>query len=153
MEKTVPNKLLVMVVDDVQDGAYAVATLIEMWGYKVVVANDPYTAIALAKSEPVDVFVLDIGMPGMDGYDLGAFLKKEYPEAGFIGNSAWKRDWKREEAVGFSFDAFVQKPIGFRELEKLIPIVAAQKGIQIWSSHDSLRPLASNDCRRFRAQQ
>lgn len=90
--------------------------------------HDPYTAIVLAKSEPVDVFVLDIGLPGMDGYDLGASLAKKYPHAGFIGNSAWVRDWHRETAVGFSFDAFAHKPIGFKALEKLLPVAMSSKG-------------------------
>lgn len=101
----VAPKPLIMVVDDAADSAYALATILEMWGYRSVVATDPYTAIALAKGEAVDVFILDIGMPGMDGYELGAALKKEFVVAGFVGNSTWPRDLKREAARGFAFDA------------------------------------------------
>ncbi|WP_151637781.1 response regulator [Noviherbaspirillum aerium] len=98
-----------------------------MWGYRSVVATVPYTAIALAKGEPVDLFKLDIGMPGMDGYELGAALKEEYPVAGFIGKSAWPRNLRREAARAFAFHAHVQKPIGFTTLEKLIPVILARK--------------------------
>lgn len=118
---------LVMVVDDAQDIAYVGAALIETWGYRVVVATDPYTAIAMARSDLIDLFVLDIGMPGMDGYELGAGLAKLHPGAGFIGNSAWPRDCAREEKIGFSFDAYVQKPMGFRDLERLIPAVLSER--------------------------
>lgn len=77
---------LLMIVDDAQDRGYMTAALAEVWGYRAIVATDPYTAISMAKSEPVDVFVLDIGLPGMDGYDLGAGLARTYPSAAFIGN-------------------------------------------------------------------
>jgi CheY-like chemotaxis protein len=122
MPTTSTTQPLVMIVDDNQDGAYVLGSMIEIWGYRCIVANDPRTAIALAQADQVSTFVLDIGLPGMDGYTLGARLKTAYPTAAFIGNSAWRRDNNREQEEGFSFDYFVSKPVGFRELEKLLPL-------------------------------
>lgn len=73
-------------------------------------AEELKTVIALASQEAPELFILDIGMLGMDSCDLGVALKREHPNAAFIGNSAWNRDAKRELAAGFSFDYFVRKP-------------------------------------------
>jgi CheY-like chemotaxis protein len=116
---------LVMIVDDNQDAAYMLGSLVETWGYRCLVANDPVTGMALAKTDQAKVFVLDIGLPTMDGYSLGAHLKQAHPEAVFIGNSAWNRNPKREQEAGFQFDYFVRKPIGFRELERLLPAITS----------------------------
>jgi CheY-like chemotaxis protein len=114
---------LVMIVDDNQDAAYMLGSLMETWGYRCLVANDPVTGIALAKTDPAKVFVLDIGLPTMDGYSLGAHLKQAHPDAVFIGHSAWNRNPDRERDAGFHFDYYVRKPIGFRELERLLPAI------------------------------
>jgi CheY-like chemotaxis protein len=123
MAKPQNNMPLVMVVDDYQDGANMLGSLIKLWGYEHLVANDPRTAIALAKSESVSTFVLDIGLPEMDGYTLGGILKNANPTAIIIGNSAWNRDPKREQQEGFSFDFFLRKPFGYRELQSLLSVL------------------------------
>jgi CheY-like chemotaxis protein len=69
----IPPELLgikVLVVDDEQDSRELVATLIERCGARVVTADSASSALAKLQSEKPDVLISDIGMPGVDGYDL-----------------------------------------------------------------------------------
>ena len=60
----------VLVVDDNVDAAESLAMLLRLGGHEVRVAYDGPTALRLAEAEPPEVAFLDIGMPGMDGYEL-----------------------------------------------------------------------------------
>lgn len=118
---------VVMLIDDNVELVRMSAALLEAWGYQVVFAYSSQTAIALAAAEVPSVFVIDIGLLGMDGYALGALLKKEHPEAYFIGNGAWERDCRRETETEFTFDHFVCKPIGFLGLKMLLSTITEGK--------------------------
>lgn len=113
-----------MIVDDNVDLAHTGAALIEVSGYRAIVAKSPQEAIALAalhaQDQDIAAFVLDIGMPGMDGYALGTILKGTHIDATFIGHSAWLRDPQQEAEVGFSFDYFAQKPRSFDAIRELL---------------------------------
>jgi CheY-like chemotaxis protein len=76
MDKT-KNPHRILIVDDNADAAHMLCVLLEMIGHDTRAVNDPKTAIPLADASPPGVFILDIGMPGMDGYALGRELKKK----------------------------------------------------------------------------
>lgn len=122
LDKT-KNPHQILIVDDNADAAHMLCILLELMGHDARSVNDPRTAIPLAEALPPCVFILDIGMPGMDGYTLGCELKKTHPKAAYIGHSAWKRDPVREEEVGFSFDYFLQKPVSFNECLQLLEVI------------------------------
>jgi CheY-like chemotaxis protein/anti-sigma regulatory factor (Ser/Thr protein kinase) len=65
----------VLLVDDNQDGADTAATLLQLSGYEVEVAYDPGVALAALDAFTPDVAVLDIGLPGMSGYELAARVR------------------------------------------------------------------------------
>src|SRR5205085_3888911 len=60
----------ILVVDDNEDAADSLALLLRLKGHEVSVAHDGPTAVELATSEHPSVMLLDIGLPGMDGYDV-----------------------------------------------------------------------------------
>ncbi|MHC5541126.1 hybrid sensor histidine kinase/response regulator, partial [Singulisphaera rosea] len=60
----------ILVVDDNTDGAAMLARILRSWGHDVTVAHDGPTAIASAREELPEVVLLDIGLPGMDGYEV-----------------------------------------------------------------------------------
>jgi PAS domain S-box-containing protein len=60
----------VLVVDDNADGAEMLGALLEMEGHDVTTANDPHFGLALARERDFDFCILDIGLPGMNGYEL-----------------------------------------------------------------------------------
>lgn len=117
------NPHRILIVDDNADAAHMLCVLLEMMGHETRAINDPKTAIPLANASPPNVFILDIGMPGMDGYTLGRELKKDHPKAAYIAHTAWKRDSAREEEVGFSFDYFMQKPMSINECFQLLEVI------------------------------
>jgi len=122
IEKT-KNPHQILVVDDNADAAHMLCELLEMMGHSVRAVNDPKTAIPLAEAVPPSVFILDIGMPGMDGYELGSELRKNHPGATYIAHSAWKRNPKREEQTGFSFNYFLQKPMALNDCLALLEMI------------------------------
>jgi len=65
----------VLLVDDNQDAADTASALLELSGYEVQVAYDPGVALALLDGFTPDVAVLDIGLPGMSGYELAARVR------------------------------------------------------------------------------
>jgi len=70
----------VLVVDDNQDAATSLALLLGAAGYKVETSFDPREALAKAERFEPDACVLDINMPGMNGYELARRLRKQAPE-------------------------------------------------------------------------
>jgi CheY-like chemotaxis protein len=67
--------LQVLVVDDDRDGADSLAMLLELWGHRPRVAYDAEGALLAAADEPPDVVVVDLGLPGTDGFALAAELR------------------------------------------------------------------------------
>ena len=64
-----------MVVDDNRDAAESLGALLESLGHEVRVAHDSVEALEALGEAPRDVFILDIGLPGMDGYALAERLR------------------------------------------------------------------------------
>ena len=66
----------VLVVDDHRDVADSLAVLLQLQGYQVHTAYDGPAALKQAEAFPPDVVALDIGLPGMDGYEIARRLRK-----------------------------------------------------------------------------
>lgn len=151
---TLNNPFLVMVIDDNPNISSMLVNLIEAWGFDCISSNDPKTGIAIASEYQIGAFVLDIRMPGMDGYELGAALQRKHLMATFIANTGEPRDPKREQDTAFFFHYFLQKPNGFMDLRQLLPIVRAKGtehgmkveiGQECSSPNDSLQCLLSGE--------
>jgi two-component system OmpR family response regulator len=80
MSNATNNLPCVLVVDDNQDAATTLAIVLEVAGYKVHTAFDSDAALAVAERFNPDACILDINMPGMNGYDLGRRLRAQPPE-------------------------------------------------------------------------
>jgi CheY-like chemotaxis protein len=65
----------VLLVEDNKDTLATIAAVLRFEEYEVLTAGDGYMALELAKIEPPDVALLDIGLPGMDGYELARALR------------------------------------------------------------------------------
>ncbi len=102
----------VLLVEDNKDTLATIAAVLRFEQYEVVTAGDGHMALELAKLEPPDVALLDIGLPRMDGYELARALRallagrKLYIAA--ISGYGTPDDKQRAMAAGF--DAHLTKP-------------------------------------------
>jgi len=67
--------LRVLIVDDNTDAAESLAMLLRLWGHVVYVAHDGLAALAMARTYLPEVVLLDLGPPGMDGYEVARQLR------------------------------------------------------------------------------
>ncbi|QJD91077.1 hybrid sensor histidine kinase/response regulator [Duganella dendranthematis] len=111
--------LRVLVVDDNQDAADSLAELLDALGYQPTVAYDPAQAIALAAASMPQVAILDIGLPGMDGFELAGHLRRLPDGAGLkllaLSGYGQENDKTRSRQAGFA--AHLVKPINIAELQ------------------------------------
>lgn len=78
------KKIHVLVADDEERYLYTTAKLLNKLGYQVTMARDGIEALTTASREQVDVIVLDMMMPGMDGLDVLKSIKKRSPQTEVI---------------------------------------------------------------------
>ncbi|MGB9990688.1 ATP-binding protein [Massilia sp. SM-13] len=112
----------VMLVDDNADVLEAISALLSLHGHAVQAFSDPASALRSAGAAAPDVAILDIGLPGMDGYELAAELRKREGWQGtrLIALSGYGQhaDQLKSQAAGFS--AHLVKPVSAAHLNALI---------------------------------
>ena len=114
--------LHILIVDDNVDSAESLAILMRMSGHQVQTAYIGSTALQAASSFGPHVILLDIGLPGMDGYEVARRLRAE-PQTAKValiamtgyGNAADQRD-----AAVAGFDSHLVKPVDLDELQRLL---------------------------------
>jgi two-component system CheB/CheR fusion protein len=121
-ESEQPSKLRALVVDDVPDVTEMIALFLQHAGYEPVMAFNAQDALDAARTEQFDVIVSDIGMPGMNGYELAAALRelphcRTVPLIAVTGFSVYD---DRGRALSSGFDAHLTKPINPMALLELI---------------------------------
>ena len=116
----------VLLVDDNHDAANGLATLLGLLGHEVQVVHDGPTALAAARSNTPDVALVDIGLPGMDGYAVAQRLRersgKKVMLVALTGFGS-EEDRKRAQAAGF--DHHLVKPVDLDALEGLVAELGA----------------------------
>ncbi|HWI84599.1 hybrid sensor histidine kinase/response regulator [Ramlibacter sp.] len=111
-----------LVVDDNTDAAGTLAALLEMLGHTVSVAHSGEEALALVPRFEPDIVVLDIGMPGMDGYEVARRLKRRTDlrrQPLLVAATGWGTDADRARAMAAGFDRHLTKPIEVGALEAI----------------------------------
>ena len=121
----------ILLVEDNEASADALARRLERRDYSVVIAADGHQAVSLAKSKQPDLILMDLGMPGMDGWDATAQLKLD-PETRHIPIivlSAHAMPNDRHQALAAGGDDFDSKPVVFdRLLEKIETLLTSHRG-------------------------
>jgi signal transduction histidine kinase len=102
----------VLIVDDNVDAVEMMAALFEMHGHEVRVAHDAESALAAAREFAPEAAVLDIGLPGIDGYELARRFRQEERTRGvrLVALTGWGQDGDRARARLAGFDAHLTKP-------------------------------------------
>jgi two-component system CheB/CheR fusion protein len=127
---TVAGPLKVLVVEDNRDGAETLASILELWGHEVMLAFDGAAALDTAERFEPDVILSDIGLPGMNGFDLARQLRK-HPAFGrvvLIAMSGYGREEDKRRAMEAGFDHHLVKPPDLAALQELFGRVAQAFG-------------------------
>jgi CheY-like chemotaxis protein len=102
----------VLLVDDNRDAAESLGALVADAGYEVRIAHDGPAALeAVAAGFAPDLALLDIGLPGMTGYELAAELRARLPEVGLVAITGYGREPDRVRALAAAFDEHLVKPV------------------------------------------
>ncbi len=116
----------VLVVDDNVDAADSLAVLLRLAGQDVRVAYEGAQALALAQEFCPQAVFLDIGMPGMDGYEVCRRLRQQPGSAAalLVALTGWGQDEDRRRACEAGFDHHAVKPIEPEALRQLLAPLA-----------------------------
>ena len=119
---TLSAGLRLMVVDDNADAASMLAMFLETAGHKVVVEHDSWRALERACSECPEVFLLDIGLPDMDGNELAKCLRgqPETANAILIAITGYGQEADRKRSIGAGFDYHLVKPVDMKKLAAIL---------------------------------
>lgn len=113
----------VLVVEDNRDTAETLAALLELEGHQVYLALDGPTALAMAKRAELDVVLLDIGLPGMDGHEVARRLGEESESRGrmrIIALTGYGGEEHRTRAEKAGIDDFLVKPVDRARLRRAL---------------------------------
>ena len=116
----------VLVVDDNEDAATMLAMLLEAWGHEVTTAGDGPAALRAVAEQHPELLLLDLGLPGMSGYEVASQLRAAGErELRIVAVSGYGQpeDVARARAAGF--DAHLTKPVDRVGLERILAGVAA----------------------------
>lgn len=107
----------ILVVDDNRDAADSLAELLTSMGATALVAYGGEEALQLAREHDIDIAVLDIGMPGMDGCELARHLRARPQGADLklIALTGWGQQGYRERIAAAGFDHHLLKPLNLGE--------------------------------------
>jgi CheY-like chemotaxis protein len=109
-------------VEDSEDSRLVLAELLRLLGHEVFAVEDGPAALRLAAREAPEVFIVDIGLPGMDGYEVARALRGAPggEKRLLIALTGYGSDEEKERAREAGFDAHLTKPAAIDELERLL---------------------------------
>jgi signal transduction histidine kinase/CheY-like chemotaxis protein len=125
-----PSGHRLLVVDDNQDAADSLAMLLRLRGYEVRIAHNGPTALELVNDYRPELVFLDIGMPGMDGYEEARRLRRQpgLESVRLAALTGWGQKEHRRRTAEAGFDHHLVKPVEPKALEELLANLKPQKG-------------------------
>ena len=110
----------ILYIEDNPDNMRLVQRALESRGYRLLQAKNGLVGVQMAESEPVDLILLDINLPDIDGYEvarrLRASSKRELASTPIIAVTANALKGDAEKALDAGCDVYMSKPINIREL-------------------------------------
>jgi PAS domain S-box-containing protein len=118
----VPANLRLMLVDDNQDAALALGALLEAAGHEVLIFHDARAALGATHAHDIQVFILDIGLPDMDGYELARRLRTDARTANkmLIALTGYGQAHDRVLSKAAGFDHHLVKPVNTEQLSSIL---------------------------------
>jgi signal transduction histidine kinase len=115
----------VLVVDDNEDAALLFSEALGKFGHHVTVAHDGPSALELARDQPPEIAFLDIGLPVMDGYELGRRLRELHvPAPRLVAVTGYGHSSDRERSRDAGFDLHLVKPLDLAAIQDALAKLA-----------------------------
>jgi CheY-like chemotaxis protein len=117
-----PSGRQLLVVDDNVDAADSLAALLSLQGHEVRVARSGPAALEMVSDYRPDLVFLDIGMPGMDGYEVARRMRQVpgLAKVRLVALTGWGQHEDRRRSAQAGFDEHLVKPVEAKVLEKLL---------------------------------
>ena len=118
----------ILYVEDNDDNVFVIRGRLARLGFEMVVAVDGEQGVAMAETEAPDLILMDLRLPGLDGWEATRRLKAE-PETKaipVIALSAYAMAGDREKALAAGCDDYVTKPVDFAKLLERIQTILAR---------------------------
>jgi signal transduction histidine kinase/CheY-like chemotaxis protein len=114
----------ILIVDDSRDGGESLATLLRVLGAEVALAHSGRTALECVDTFKPHVVLLDIGMPGMDGYEVARRIRANPANRNIslIALTGWGQDEDRRRSVAAGFNHHLVKPADIEQLRQLLTV-------------------------------
>jgi CheY-like chemotaxis protein len=114
--------LRVLVVEDNDDVAHSLAMLLELWGHDAEVVGRAEAALEAVRTHRPAVVLMDIGLPGMDGYEVAKMLRRQEgcDKLMLVAMTGYGQDEDRRRAEEAGFDHYLVKPVDPDVLQELL---------------------------------
>ena len=124
---TASSGRLVLVVDDNVDAAVGLAELLQLWGLRTRVLHEGTAVIAALRESSPDVVLLDIGLPGMDGYQVARLIRSEpqWRQLRLIALTGYGQARDHELSRQAGFDLHLVKPVDLDRLAAALGVADA----------------------------
>ena len=117
-----PSGLRVLVVDDNHDAADVLSILLESMGLNAKAVNSGPAALAALPNYQPNVILMDIGMPGMNGYEVARHIREQpqFNDIKLVALTGWGQEEDRRLSHNAGFDYHLTKPVDSTVLKDLI---------------------------------
>jgi CheY-like chemotaxis protein len=114
----------ILIVDDSRDGGETLAMLLRVLGAEVALAHSGRAALECVSTFKPDVVLLDIGMPGMDGYEVARRIRANPAnrDISLIALTGWGQDEDRRRSSAAGFNYHLVKPADIDQLRQLLTV-------------------------------
>lgn len=122
------RSLKVLVVDDNADTVLSITMLLKASGHDVRAAHDGPTALQIALDYRPDVVLLDIGLPGLNGYEVAKRIRQQpdFENVVLVALTGYGQDSDRQNSLQAGFDHHLVKPARLAQLQKILATVSEQ---------------------------
>lgn len=118
--------LSILIADDNRDAADALSKLLSLLGHSVELAYDGHEALKAAISNNFDLIILDLGMPGLNGYEVATEIRKipHLQKTTLAALTGWGSENHRDQTKAAGFDAHLTKPAAIADINQLLVTAA-----------------------------
>jgi len=119
----------ILIIEDNADVRSMLKTLLEFAGHRVEIAGDGLQGVEMISRQPPDVALVDIGLPGLNGYDLARRIRSN-PQCGdvfLVALTGYSLPADRQRALSSGFHAHLAKPVDLEQLRQLLAHVRDSK--------------------------